>query len=183
ASLARSRAELTDAERNFTRISALYQRKQVAVAELDRARAARDQASAATRSAEAQLRELTNGTRPEQLEQAAAALDAARGALAQLEVGRERLSLRAPRAGLVDALPFKVGDQPPAGAELVSLLVGEAPYARVFIPASIRARVQVGDAMRVHVEGIGQSFEGRVRNIRSEASFTPYYALTGDDAS
>lgn len=45
----------------------------VAVAELDRARAARDQAGAATRSAEAQLRELTNGTRPEQLEQAAAA--------------------------------------------------------------------------------------------------------------
>ena len=140
ADLARNRAELTDAERSFSRIAELYQRKQVAIAELDRARAARDQASAATRSAEAQLRELTNGTRPEQLEQAAAALEAARGNLAQLQVGREHLSLRAPRSGLVDALPFKVGDQPPAGAEPVSLLVGEQPYARVFTPASIRAR-------------------------------------------
>jgi HlyD family secretion protein len=183
ATLARNRAELTDAERNFSRIAALYQRKQVAIAELDRARAARDQAGAATRSAEAQLRELTNGTRPEQLEQAAAVLDAARGNLAQLEVGRERLSLRAPRAGLVDALPFRVGDQPPAGAEVVSLLVGDAPYARLFIPASIRAEVQVGDTMRIQVEGIEQPFAGRVRSIRSEASFTPYYALTGDDAS
>ncbi|WJN58239.1 HlyD family efflux transporter periplasmic adaptor subunit [Pseudomonas sp. SO81] len=183
ATLARNRAELTDAERNFQRIAALYQRKQVAIAELDRSRAARDQASGATRSAEAQLRELTNGTRPEQLEQAGAALDAARGNLAQLEVGREHLSLRAPRAGVIDALPFKVGDQPPAGAELVSLLVGEAPYARVFIPASIRAQVQVGDAMRIHVEGIEQPFSAKVRSIRSEASFTPYYALTGDDAS
>jgi HlyD family secretion protein len=183
ADLARNRAELTDAERSFSRIAELYQRKQVAIAELDRARAARDQASAATRSAEAQLRELTNGTRPEQLEQAAAALEAARGNLDQLQVGREHLSLRAPRAGLVDALPFKVGDQPPAGAELVSLLVGEQPYARVFIPASIRAQVSVGDVMRVFVEGVEQPFQARVRSIRSEAAFTPYYALTGDDAS
>lgn len=183
ANLARNRAELTDAERSFSRIAELYQRKQVAIAELDRARAARDQASAATRSAEAQLRELTNGTRPEQLEQAAAALDAARGNLDLLEVGREHLSLRAPRAGLVDALPFKVGDQPPAGAELVSLLVGDAPYARVFIPASIRAQVSVGDAMQVFVEGIAPPFPAKVRSIRSEAAFTPYYALTGDDAS
>jgi len=183
ADLARNRAELTDAERSFSRIAELYQRQQVAIAELDRARAARDQASAATRSAEAQLRELTNGTRPEQLEQAAAALEAARGNLAQLQVGREHLSLRAPRSGLVDALPFKVGDQPPAGAELVSLLVGEQPYARVFIPASIRAQVSVGDVMRVFVEGVEQPFQARVRSIRSEAAFTPYYALTGDDAS
>lgn len=183
ADLARNRAELTDAERSFSRIAELYQRKQVAIAELDRARAARDQAGAATRSAEAQLRELTNGTRPEQLEQAAAALEAARGNLAQLQVGREHLSLRAPRAGLVDALPFKVGDQPPTGAELVSLLVGEQPYARVFIPASIRAQVSVGDLMRVFVEGVEQPFQARVRSIRSEAAFTPYYALTGDDSS
>lgn len=183
ADLARSRAALTDAERSFQRIAALYRREQVAIAELDRARAARDQAEASRRSAEAQLRELTNGTRPEQLEQAAAALDAARANLARLEVSRERLSLRAPRAGLVDALPFKVGDQPPAGAELVSLLVGEAPYARVFIPASSRAEIEIGDAMRVFVEGVEQPFAARVRSIRSEASFTPYYALTGDDAS
>jgi len=183
ADLARNRAELTDAERSFSRIAELYQRRQVAIAELDRARATRDQASAAVNNADAQLRELTNGTRPEQLEQAAAALEAARGNLAQLQVGREHLSLRAPRSGLVDALPFKVGDQPPAGAELVSLLVGEQPYARVFIPASIRAQVSVGDLMRVFVEGVEQPFQARVRSIRSEAAFTPYYALTGDDAS
>ena len=70
-----------------------------------------------------------------------------------------------------------------ARAALVSLLVGEAPYARVFVPADIRAQVRVGDSLRVFVEGIEQPFQARVRNIRSEASFTPYYALTGDDAS
>lgn len=183
ATLARNRAEQRDAERNFQRIAALYQRGQVAIAEQDRSRAARDQANAATRNAEAQLRELTNGTRPEQLEQAAAALQSARANLAHLQVSRDHLSLRAPRAGRVDSLPFKVGDQPPAGAELVSLLVGEAPYARIFIPASVRAQIRIGDAMRVHVEGVDEPFTARVRSVHSEASFTPYYALTGDDAS
>lgn len=183
ASLARSRAEQLDSERNFQRIAALYQRKQVAIAELDRARAARDQASAATRNADAQLRELTNGTRPEQLEQAAANLDTARANLTQLQVGREHLSVRAPRAGRVDTLPFKPGDQPPMGTEVASLLVGEQPYARVFVPARQRAGLKIGDAMRVYVEGIEQPFAATLSAIRSEASFTPYFALTGDDAS
>lgn len=183
ATLARNRAEQLDAERTFQRIATLYQRGQVAIAELDRARASRDQAQAATRNADAQLRELTNGTRPEQLEQAAASLAAARGNLARLLVDREHLSVRAPRAGRVDALPFKAGDQPPAGAEVASLLVGDMPYARVYIPASQRARIALGDAMRVQVEGLEQAFAANVSSIRSEASFTPYFALSGDDAS
>lgn len=183
ATLNRNRAELTDAERTFQRISALYQRRQVAIAELDRARAARDQARAAVSNADAQLRELTNGTRPEQIEQATALLQAARGRLAQLQVTREHLSLRAPRAGRVDALPFKPGDQPPLNAELVSLLVGDAPYARVYVPASVRAQIAIGDALKVKVEGVPEAFDATVRSIASESSFTPYFALTGEDAS
>ncbi|UTW08695.1 HlyD family secretion protein [Pseudomonas benzenivorans] len=183
ANLARNRAAQVDAERNFRRIATLHRRGLLAVAELDSARASRDQARAASRNAEAQLRELSNGTRPEQLEQASAALQAARGGLALLEVGREHLSLRAPRAGRVDALPFKPGDQPPGGAELVSLLVGEQPYARVYVPASLRAGMTLGDTLQVRVEGIEQPFTASVSSIRSEASFTPYFALSGDDAS
>jgi HlyD family secretion protein len=181
--LARNRAELTDAERNFQRIDTLYQHRQVAIAELDRARASRDQARAATRTADAQLRELTHGTRPEQLQQAAASLEAVRANLARLQIDREHLSVRAPRAGRVDALPFKPGDQPPFGAELVSLLVGDAPYARVYIPASQRTRFELGDTLRVTVQGVAQPFTATLSSIRSEASFTPYFALSGDDAS
>ncbi|MDT4809506.1 hypothetical protein FQZ97_423970 [compost metagenome] len=183
ATLARNRAAQAEAERNFPRIEQMYRRGLVAIAELDRARATRDQARNESRNAEARLRELTNGTRPEQIEQARAVLQAAEANLAHLQVTRQHLSVRAPRDGRVDALPFRPGDQPPEGAEVVSLLVGDEPYARLFIPASIRARVDVGTRLRIHVEGVGQPFEARLRNIRSESSFTPYFALTGDDAS
>ncbi len=96
---------------------------------------------------------------------------------------RARLTVRAPRAGRVDALPFHVGDQPAVGAELVSMLVGDAPYARVFVPAPRRGGLRWATRFEVRVEGVAEPFMARLRSIRSEPSFTPYYALAGDDAS
>ena len=63
------------------------------------------------------------------------------------------------------------------------MLVGDAPYARVYVPEPIRANVQVGQSVRVHVDGRDEAFDGKVRMVRSEPSFTPYYALIGKDAS
>jgi HlyD family secretion protein len=183
ANLARVRAAHADAEAEYRRVAELLGRKLVAQSVVDTALAARDQRRAESEAAEAQLRELTAGTRPEQIEQAAAAVEAARAALAELELARERLTVRAPRAGRIDVLPFRPGDQPPVGAELVSMLVGDAPYARVFVPAPRRTDVDIGARFDVYVEGIAAPFKATLRSIRSEPSFTPYYALAGDDAS
>jgi len=183
ANLARARAAQTDAEAEHVRVSELRKRELVAASALDQALAARNQRRAETQAAEAQLRELTQGTRPEQVEQAAAAVEQARAALATLTLTRERLIVRAPRAGRVDALPFRAGDQPAVGAELVSMLVGDAPYARVFVPAPLRAELAPGARFTVRVEGVATPFTATLRSIRSEPSFTPYYALAGNDAS
>jgi HlyD family secretion protein len=183
ANLARSRAAQTDAEAEYTRVAELRKRELVAESAVDQAVAARNQRRAETQGSEAQLRELTQGTRPEQIEQAAAAVAAARASLETLELTRERLTVRAPRAGRVDALPFRAGDQPPVGAELVSMLVGDTPYARVVVPAPRRTELGVGSRFEVTVEGIAMPFAATLRSIRSEPSFTPYYALAGNDAS
>lgn len=183
ANLARARVVEEDADTEYQRVAELKRRQLVAASTVDQALAARNQRRAETQGAEAQLRELTRGTRPEQIEQAAAAVEAAKAALVTLELTRERLLVRAPRAGRVDALPFHPGSQPPAGAELVSLLVGDAPYARVFVPAPRRAAMQAGDRFEIRIGGSGRPFMASLRSIRAEASFTPYYALVGDDAS
>jgi HlyD family secretion protein len=183
ANLARARVAEGDADTEYQRVAELKVRQLVAASAVDQALAARNQRRAETQAAEAQLRELTRGTRPEQVEQAGAAVEAAKAALASLELTRERLTVRAPRAGRVDALPFRAGDQPPVGAELASLLVGDTPYARVFVPAPRRATLNIGDRFEVRVEGSDRVFSATLRSIRSEASFTPYYALAGDDAS
>jgi len=183
ANLARTHAAQEDAETEYTRVAELRKRELVAQSAVDQALAARNQRRAETSQADAQLRELTRGTRPEQIDQATAAVAAARAALDTLKLTRDRLTVRAPRAGRIDALPFRAGDQPPVGAELVSMLVGDAPYARVFVPAPRRTEVDVGTRFQITVEGIATPFTAKLRSIRSEPSFTPYYALAGDDAS
>ncbi len=183
AQLARAQAAGTEAEQEYRRVAELKRRQLIAQQALDQAQSARQQALAATQVAEAQWQELARGTRREQLVQASAQADAARAQLELLRLSRERLTVKAPRAGRVDALPFKPGDQAPLGATVASLLVGDAPYARVFIPASQRAGLKMGDTFQVTVQGVATPFQARLHSLRSEPSFTPYYALQGDDAS
>jgi HlyD family secretion protein len=115
--------------------------------------------------------------------QAQAALESAQAAQQALRLDRGRLEVRAPRAGRVDALPFKLGDQPPQGATLASLLVGDAPYARVYVPESRRVALREGQRFTLQVQGSGPVRHATLRSIAREPAFTPYYALTGDDAS
>jgi len=182
AAVASARASQEEAQKQFARYDALGRSQVVARTSVDAARATRDRAIAQVASAQAQLRELTQGTRPEQVAQAESALDSARAAQRALRLDGARLQVRAPRAGRVDALPFKLGDQPPAGAVLASLLVGDAPYARVFVPESRRVGLREGQRFIVRVQG-GAEMHATLRSVAREAAFTPYYALTGDDAS
>ena len=183
ADLASTRASVVEAEKQYARFAELGKRELVAKAVVDNQRATRDRALAQQAAAQAKLTELTSGTRAEDIAQAEAALAAANSAQDALQLDRKRLEVRAPRDGRVDALPFRAGDQPPAGATVASLLVGPTPYARVFVPSSVRAGVREGQDLVLRVQGSDRDWHAKVRSIARDPSFTPYYALTGDDAS
>lgn len=183
ASLSAAQAQADDTRAYHRRLQPLGRQQLVAASEVDRAHAAADNAAAQVRVAQAALRELENGTRVEQLAQGAAAAEAAQSSAEVQAVTLGKLAVSAPRAGRIDSLPYKLGDQPPVGAPLVIMLVGDAPYARIHVPEPLRTYVKVGDTVRVHVDGREQVYRGRVRMIRSEPAFTPYYALTGKDAA
>jgi HlyD family secretion protein len=183
AQLAATQAQARDAQAYFSRLLPLGRRQLVAAADVDRARAAAGNAQAQVRVAEAALAELEHGTRSEQLGQGVAALQASEAQAAAQGVTLRKLDVTATRDAVIDSLPYKLGDQPPVGAPLAVLLVGPAPYARVYVPEQQRARVRVGDSISVQVEGVANPYVGRVRSVRSEPSFTPYYALYGADAA
>jgi HlyD family secretion protein len=183
AALARAQTTAANAKLESDRAVQIHKKSLNSQDDVDRAETTLRQASADANAAHANLDELLHGTRPEDLAQGESALAQARANVAQLEVTLARLSVHAPRAGRVDSLPFKLGDRPPLGAEVVSLLVGDAPYARVFVPEPQRATTQQGARFTVNVEGEAKPFTATLVRIRSEATFTPYYALTGDDAS
>jgi HlyD family secretion protein len=183
AAVASAEAGRVEAQKQYARQADLAAKQLVARATLDTARATVDRSVAALASARAQLDELMHGTRVEQVAQAEAAVHAAQSAVEALRLNLAKLDVRAPRDGRVDALPFKPGDQPPVGASVASLLVGAAPYARVFVPSGLRASLHDGDKFLLRVKGIDHDLHAHLRSIASEPSFTPYYALTGDDAS
>lgn len=183
ANLAAAEAQAREARAYYNRLLPLQGQHYVAAADLDRARAAAGNADGQVAAARAALDELLHGTRPEQIAQAQAALAAAQAQASAQQVLLGKLAVVAPRAGRIDSLPYKLGDQAPVGAPVAILLAGDAPYARIYVPVQQRAGVHVGDALQVFVAGREQSYAGKVRMIRSEPAFTPYYALIGDDAT
>jgi HlyD family secretion protein len=179
----RARAERDDAVRERDRLLDLVKQNLVSRSQADQQVAAANAAEASLHEAESALRELQEGTRAEQLTQARQAADSARASLRAMETSSARLEVRAPIAGTLDALPFHVGEKPARGATVAVLLADEAPYARIHVPAPMRARVTQGMAATLRVDGIEQVYQGKVRFIASEAEFTPYYSLTAADRS
>jgi HlyD family secretion protein len=172
-----------DAHQGYQRVATIVARKLLPAAELDRARAAKGAADADVAATLSALQGLQNGTRSEQIAQAESILRAATAQAAAANVDLARTEIRAPRDGLIDNIPYEVGDQPSVGAPLAILLVGAHPYARVYVPQPQRAQWQVGAAVQVHIQGETDWRIGTVRRVQSEPSFTPYYALSGEDAA
>lgn len=183
ANLASAQASVTNAKKERDRIAAIRARGLVAQVALDNAQTVLATANANAAALRAQLDEQVNGARVQTIDRAQASVAAARAERDAAQINRQRLDVAAPRDGRIDALPFKLGDQPPIGATLVSLLSGAAPYARIFVPSSRRAALVDGMTCQVRVQGVDSPYTATLRNLRSDPAFTPYYALTGDDAS
>jgi HlyD family secretion protein len=183
ARVAAARATAARDESELRRAEELVKQRLVSQSQLDQARAARDASAAALREAEARLTELLRGTRAEQIEQARAALAAAESARKELEVTDSRLLVRATRSGIVEALPYEVGERPPRGSPVAILLSDTSVYARVYVPEPLRVHMRAGSRARVFVDGLEQPLDGVVRFVAAEAAFTPYFALTQRDRS
>jgi len=181
AALAGAESSLATERREFARVRSLVERKLLSASNLDQSRARRDAAQATRDQAKARLGLLLEGTRLEQVREAEAAVDRARAALAELETSAARYVVIAPRAGWIEALPYKLGERPPAGSPVVVMLAEGTPYARVHVPETLRARFTAGSKVNVSIDGVDGLLDGTVRFISAEASFTPYYALTQKD--
>lgn len=183
---ARARLEGAEQDAGFRR---LEYRRAVDVLEkglaapdsVDRAKAALDTAEAARDAQAALLDELLAGTTVEELRQAEQQLEALRAQLAQVAVDRQRLASRAPAAGRLDTLLIEPGERPLPGETLAVLLTGTQPYARIYVPESLRAGMTPGQRVTVRIDGLVDPVDGTVRWVSADAAFTPFFALTEHD--
>jgi HlyD family secretion protein len=179
-----SARSLQETETNeYQRVQDLVSRKLLSQSALDQQRARRDSAAGTDKQATARLNLLLEGTRVEEVEQAEAALKQVQAALVELETSAARYVVKAPRAGRIEAIPYKLGERPAAGTPLIVMLADGTPYARVYVPEPLRTKFLPGTRIHVRVDGRDAELNGVVRFVSAQAAFTPYYALTQEDRS
>ncbi|WP_318446745.1 HlyD family secretion protein [Photobacterium leiognathi] len=176
-----NQANLEEKNDEYRRFEQLYRKKMVSAADRDRELAQRDIAKAELTVAKNKLEKLLNGERLEDIKQAQAALLAAQKDVELQQQILADYTIKATRNGLLESLPYHVGDRVTANKPVAILLTRSVPYARVYVPEPYRAQLQPGDILTVHVDGVDTAFKGKLRWVATQPSFTPYYALSGDD--
>ncbi len=171
-------AKLTEANKNYRRKSELVAKKLISQSERDSALAARDSAKAEVDSAKEEFAKLTAGTRVEDIEQAKAEYAAAEANTKVQQQKLEELTIVSTRDGILDNLPYNLGERVSTGSIVAIVQANSAPYARVYVPEPYRVKFTQGKSVTVHVDGVEQPYPGTVRWVANEPSFTPYYALT-----
>jgi len=183
ANLEASKVERINARANLERTREVFERGLSSQGRLDRDETNYKTAVAQEKAAAEALEKLLNGTTIEELHQAMAALKAAEAQVAASELDLTRTRIEAPGAGTVDKVLFQVGERPQPGTTIAVLLSADRSFARVYVPEHLRARMQPGETIDVRVDGIDRIFDGRVRWVSADATFTPYFALTEHDRS
>lgn len=183
AKVAQAKATLVENEATYARAINLIKEKVISESTFDQALAARDAGRAGLQNAQEQLRILTNGTREEDLRAAEAYLDAATAVLASENKKLADLTILSTRDGILDNLPWNLGERVTTGSPVAIVLAGKAPFARIYVPEPYRVKVKVGDQLLVHVDGLDETLTGKLRWISTEAAFTPYYALNQEERS
>lgn len=111
-------------------------------------------------------------------DEAAAVLAERNARVAQARKRLRDLTVVSKVDGVVDQLPYEVGERVPAGSVLAVVLARENPWVRVWLPVRAMSRIRPGMRARVTVSGLDGALEGRLQDIGRVPEFTPHYALT-----
>ncbi|MCX7839422.1 MAG: efflux RND transporter periplasmic adaptor subunit [Anaerolineae bacterium] len=151
-------------------------------AQLHAAQAGYAQAVAAVEIAQANLDKVLAGATKEQIAIAEAQVLQAEAVLEQLQVQRNKMTVRAPSAGIVTALPVRIGENVQPGTTLLTLANLDTVHLTLYVPETQIGRVKVGQRARVTVDGLpGRSFDGQVYFIASQPEFTPTTVQTKEE--
>ncbi len=176
-----ARLDLEFREIEHERAQRVFEQDLASSETLDSAKAALDRAKANLEFQQARLQEMLSGTTVEELAQAGQAVRQIEARLSSLQIDFERHQALAPVDGIVDSKLYELGERPTVGKPMLVMLSGEQPYARIYVPESLRVHVSPGTDARVYVDGLTDVVAGTVRWVSSEAAFTPYFALTERD--
>ncbi len=113
-----------------------------------------------------------------QRDEALALVNEKKARIIQAQKRLNDLSIVSRASGVVDQLPFEVGERVPAGGVVAVVYADEQPWIRVWLPARAVSRTKIGMAAEVSIVGFKETFSAEVEYISREPEFTPHFALT-----
>ena len=131
-------------------------------------------AAAKTDQAQQNLSLLREGPRKEDIERAAADFEAAKAAAATSEQQLAYARLPSTVDGVVAVRLAEQGQNVAPGQGVFRIAQLDRPWVRIYLGEQDLARVKLGEAAQVSVDGVpGKVFHGRLTFISPEAEFTP----------
>lgn len=184
AMLAAAQAEAANAQSQYERltgIGASSDGRAVSKQELDAAAAAARMGDARVENARKALDLAIAGPRQEDIEQAAAQLQASEAELALLHRQLKDAELVAPTDGVVRSRLMEPGELATPQRPVLSLAISEPKWVRAYLPETALGRVNLGTPAQISVDSFpGAPLNGSVGFISSMAEFTPKTVQTED---
>lgn len=171
--LGQSRAALVLSEKLLARQTELTAAHASSQQDLDIAKATRDQNYNRVAQLEADLETARLGARSDRVAAANANVQALTAALAKAEWELARKSPRNSEAGLIFDTLYQQGEWVPAGRPVIALLPPANIKVRAFVPESRIGTLHVGNPAQVHVDGVSDTFVGKISFIAPQAEYTP----------
>lgn len=177
-----AKANLAQAERDWTRNDSLFSRGLIDESTMEKFTLARDNAVSSLEAARQNLADLERGARTHQLDAARAALERASQDRIARQRDFDRLILTATRDGIIQFLPFQAGEYVPAGRAVATINNPGDLWVKVYVPEERLSDVAIGQQVRFQVDAApGKDFTASVLFIASEAEFTPRNVQTPDE--
>lgn len=125
------------------------------------------------------LNKVEKGFRQEDIDQAAAAVKAARAALQKAETLVDYKTVSSPCNGVILSKNYEVGDVVGAGASVATLGKMDDLWIKLYIPATQLGLVKLGDDADVHIDAYpNKVFKGTVTEVSNKAEYNPRLSLT-----
>lgn len=168
-----AQAELAGANAQVSSLQAMRRAPVALQAQVNSALNTYSMTLASVMVAEADLKELQAGARPEQIAIAEAQVRQAQAQLKLAQAQLERATLRAPLAGIVTNRSAHAGETAQAGAPLLTITSLDEVTLVAYAPQEHLPRINLGAPVQVYVDAYpGEVFQGQITYIARRAQFS-----------
>jgi HlyD family secretion protein len=125
---------------------------------------------------------MEEGTRPEEIAAARAAVDDAQGKLDEIDANLAEAVVRAPNRAVIEVLGVRKGDVVAPNIPVIRVLSAEDLWVKVYVPETELWQVHVDQPVKVTIDSYrGQELDGTIIQIMSASEFTPRNIQSADE--